>query len=68
MSIQDIIEGKKQWRPHVTRVKALPPNYQIVYKEMQKYRSRSAQRDEKAVAHLAPGNCRSSCSNAIAPA
>ncbi|MEW2813226.1 DUF1048 domain-containing protein [Streptomyces massasporeus] len=37
MSIQDIIEGKKQWRAHVARIKALPPDYQIVYKEMQKY-------------------------------
>lgn len=37
MSIQDIIEGKKQWRAHLARVKALPPDYQIVYKEMQKY-------------------------------
>lgn len=37
MSIQDIVEGKKQWRAHVARVKALPPDYQIVYKEMQKY-------------------------------
>jgi DNA-binding ferritin-like protein (Dps family) len=37
VSIQDIIEGKKQWRTHMARVKALPPDYQIVYKEMQKY-------------------------------
>ncbi|MFE9411553.1 DUF1048 domain-containing protein [Streptomyces sp. NPDC006704] len=37
MSIQDIIEGKKQWRRHMARVKELPPDYQIVYKEMQKY-------------------------------
>ncbi|WP_420037677.1 DUF1048 domain-containing protein [Streptomyces sp. cg28] len=37
MSIQDIIEGKKQWRAHVARVKALPPDYQIVYQEIQKY-------------------------------
>jgi DNA-binding ferritin-like protein (Dps family) len=37
VGIQDIIEGKKQWRAHVARVKALPPEYQIVYKEMQKY-------------------------------
>ncbi|MCX4580122.1 DUF1048 domain-containing protein [Streptomyces sp. NBC_01571] len=37
MSVQDIIEGKKQWRAHLARVKALPPDYQIVYKEMQKY-------------------------------
>jgi DNA-binding ferritin-like protein (Dps family) len=37
MGIHDIIEGKKQWRAHVARVKALPPDYQIVYREMQKY-------------------------------
>ncbi|MFC4118221.1 DUF1048 domain-containing protein [Nonomuraea zeae] len=37
MGIQDIIEGKKQWRAHMARVKALPPDYQIVYKELQRY-------------------------------
>jgi DNA-binding ferritin-like protein (Dps family) len=37
MSIQDIIEGKKEWRAHMARVKALPQDYQIVYKELQKY-------------------------------
>ena len=37
MGIQDIIEGKKQWRAHMARVKALPPDYRIVYKEIQKY-------------------------------
>ncbi|TXK76142.1 DUF1048 domain-containing protein [Paenibacillus sp. N3.4] len=37
MKIRDIIEGKKEWRAHVVRVKALPQDYQIVYKEMQKY-------------------------------
>lgn len=37
MSIQDIIEGKKEWRAHMARVKALPEDYQIVYKEIQKY-------------------------------
>ena len=37
MGIQDVIEGKKQWRAHMARVKALPPDYQIVYKEIQKY-------------------------------
>jgi DNA-binding ferritin-like protein (Dps family) len=37
VGIQDIIEGKRQWRAHVARVKALPPDYQIVYKEMRKY-------------------------------
>lgn len=37
MRIQDIIEGKKEWRAHVVRVKALPQDYQIVYKEIQQY-------------------------------
>jgi DNA-binding ferritin-like protein (Dps family) len=37
MKIRDIIEGKKEWRTHVARVKALPQEYQIVYKEIQKY-------------------------------
>lgn len=37
MSIRDIIEGKKQWRAHSARVKALPQDYRIVYKEIQKY-------------------------------
>lgn len=37
MRIQEIIEGKKEWRAHVSRVKALPKDYQIVYKEIQKY-------------------------------
>lgn len=37
MTIRDIIEGKKEWRAHMARVKALPKDYQIVYKEIQKY-------------------------------
>lgn len=37
MNIKKIIEGKKEWRAHVSRVKALPEDYQIVYKEIQKY-------------------------------
>ena len=37
MRIQDIIEGKKEWKAHVARVKALPQDYQIVYNEIQKY-------------------------------
>jgi DNA-binding ferritin-like protein (Dps family) len=37
VGIRDIIEGKKQWRAHMARVKALPPDYQIVYEEIQKY-------------------------------
>jgi DNA-binding ferritin-like protein (Dps family) len=37
MRIQDIIEGKKEWRAHMARVKALPKDYQIVYNEIQKY-------------------------------
>jgi DNA-binding ferritin-like protein (Dps family) len=37
VGIQDVIEGKKQWRAHMARLKALPPDYQIVYREMQRY-------------------------------
>lgn len=37
MRIQDIFEGKKEWRAHKARVKSLPLDYQIVYKEIQKY-------------------------------
>lgn len=37
MKIREMIEGKKEWRAHVARVKALPQDYQIVYKELQKY-------------------------------
>lgn len=37
MSIKKIIEGKKEWRAHVSRVKLLPKDYQIVYGEIQKY-------------------------------
>jgi DNA-binding ferritin-like protein (Dps family) len=37
VGIRDIIEGKREWRAHMARVDALPPDYQIVYKEIQKY-------------------------------
>ena len=37
MGIHDIIQGKREWRAHMARVKALPPDYQIVYKEIQRY-------------------------------
>jgi DNA-binding ferritin-like protein (Dps family) len=37
VGIHDIIEGKRQWRSHLARVKALPPDYQIVYQELQRY-------------------------------
>lgn len=37
MGIQDIIKGKKEWKAHVARVKGLPKDYVIVYKEIQKY-------------------------------
>jgi DNA-binding ferritin-like protein (Dps family) len=37
VGIHDVIEGKKKWRAHMARVKALPPDYQIVYKEIQRY-------------------------------
>lgn len=37
MRIDEIVEGKKAWREHKARVKALPAEYQFVYKEIQKY-------------------------------
>ncbi|GAB3065840.1 hypothetical protein GCM10027053_31370 [Intrasporangium mesophilum] len=37
MGIRDVIEGKRQWRAHLARVKALPADYQVVYHEIQKY-------------------------------
>ena len=37
MKLKEIIEGKKEWRAHMARVKALPKEYQIVYEEIQKY-------------------------------
>ncbi|WP_026690489.1 DUF1048 domain-containing protein [Alteribacter aurantiacus] len=37
MNIKKIIEGKREWRAHVVRVKSLPKDYQIVYKEIQIY-------------------------------
>jgi len=37
MKIRDMIEGRKEWRAHVARVKALPQDYQVVYNEIQKY-------------------------------
>ncbi len=37
MAIRDIIEGKRRWRAHLARVRALPPDYQIAYKEIQRY-------------------------------
>ena len=39
--IQAALEGKRkwqaEWRAHMARVKALPQDYQIVYKEIQNY-------------------------------
>ncbi|TDP96327.1 DUF1048 domain-containing protein [Labedaea rhizosphaerae] len=37
MGIKDIIDGKKYWRAHVARIKALPRDYRIVYNEIQRY-------------------------------
>lgn len=37
MRLRAILDGKKEWRAHVARVKALPEEYRIVYIELQKY-------------------------------
>lgn len=52
MSIRDIIDGKKQWRAHVARVKTLPPDYRIVYQEMQKYLFKVAPLDEPLLTEI----------------
>jgi DNA-binding ferritin-like protein (Dps family) len=54
VGIQDIVEGKRQWRAHVARVRALPPDYRIVYKEMQRYLFKVGPVD-LADGHLLPG-------------
>lgn len=35
--IKKIIADKKEWRAYAERVKKLPPDYRIVYKEVEKY-------------------------------
>ena len=37
MKFREMLQQRKQWRAHMRRVKQLPPDYQIVYHEMQKY-------------------------------
>ena len=37
MGIKDMIEDKREWRAHISRVKELPKDYQVAYKEIQKY-------------------------------
>lgn len=37
MHLKQIIEEKRAWRAHMARVKALPEDYQLVYREIQKY-------------------------------
>ncbi len=37
MSIKDYIVARKEWKAHTRRVKALPKDYQVVYKQIQKY-------------------------------
>jgi DNA-binding ferritin-like protein (Dps family) len=37
VGIGEIVGGKRQWRAHLARVRALPRDYQIVYKQVQRY-------------------------------
>lgn len=37
MGIKEIFEGKRAWKAHKARVRELPKDYQIVYKEIEKY-------------------------------
>ncbi|MDA8320820.1 MAG: DUF1048 domain-containing protein [Actinomycetota bacterium] len=53
MSIRDMIEGKRRWRAHMARVRAFPPDYQIAYREIQKYLFKSGQADRRLLAGIA---------------
>lgn len=35
--LAQMIRDKKEWRTHMARVKKMPRDYQIVYKEIEKY-------------------------------
>ncbi|WP_081898453.1 DUF1048 domain-containing protein [Herbidospora cretacea] len=37
LGVHDVIDGKRRWRAQMARVRALPPDYRIVYKEVQRY-------------------------------
>lgn len=37
MNLKKVIEEKKEWQTYKMRIKALPKEYRIVYKEMEKY-------------------------------
>ncbi len=37
MGFKDYILARKEWKTHINRIKALPKDYQIVYKQIQKY-------------------------------
>ncbi|MFV0424608.1 MAG: DUF1048 domain-containing protein [Bacilli bacterium] len=37
MSFQEILENKKIWRENISRTKSFPKDYQIMYKQIQKY-------------------------------
>jgi DNA-binding ferritin-like protein (Dps family) len=52
VGIQDIVEGKREWRAHMARVKALPPGYRIVYQEIQKYYFKVAPADPHVLGDL----------------
>lgn len=55
MGLQEIIEGKKEWREHKSRIKELPRDYQIVYKEIEKYFFKVGPYDAKDMMDLLGG-------------
>lgn len=55
MSIKQVIDGKKQWNELTKRSKSLPKDYQIVYKEIQKYISKVAPLDSDQIIELYTG-------------
>lgn len=57
MALQDSIEGKEQWRVHMARLKAFPPDYWILYEEMQ---SSGSDRSTCLTGPCSPGSSSSS--------
>lgn len=42
MTVDEIISGKREWRAHKARVAALPRDYQVVYRETERYLFKTA--------------------------
>lgn len=52
MAIQNILQEKREWKALQQRAKALPTDYYVVYKEMQKYLFKVGGADFEALVEL----------------